>query len=43
MDIVEVAIALNKCEEIKTVLKSEQHFTNIKEFKGLLNLQLKKK
>ena len=38
MDIVELAITLNKCEEIKTILKSNLVFTNIKEFKELLDL-----
>jgi len=42
MDIVELAITLNKCEEIKTILKSEQTFSNIEEFKVLMNLQLEK-
>jgi hypothetical protein len=32
MDVVELAINMNKCEEIKTVLKSELPFTNISEF-----------
>jgi hypothetical protein len=42
MDIVELAITLNRCEEIKVVLKSNVPFTNIKEFKELLDLQLQK-
>jgi hypothetical protein len=42
MDIVELAITLNRCEEIKNVLKSEHNFANIKEFKDLLNFQLEK-
>ena len=40
MDIVELAIAMNKCEEIKTVLKSGQAFSNIEEFKELMDLRL---
>jgi len=43
MDIVELAITLNKCEEMKTILKSNLVFANIKEFKELLDLQLQKK
>jgi hypothetical protein len=42
MGIVELAITLNRCEEIKTILKLEQNFTNIEEFRDLLNLQLEK-
>ena len=38
MDIVEVAINMSRCEEIKAVLKSNLSFTNINEFKELLNL-----
>ena len=40
MNIVELAITLNKCEEIKAVLKSGQAFNNIEEFKALMNLWL---
>ena len=43
MDIVELAITLKKCEEIKTVLKSGQAFGSIEEFKVLINLWLEKK
>jgi hypothetical protein len=42
MDIVELAITMNKCEEIKTVLKSGQAFSSIEEFKVLMNLRLEK-
>jgi hypothetical protein len=38
MDVVELAITLNRCEEIKTIFKLEQNFTNIKEFRSLLDL-----
>jgi hypothetical protein len=38
MDIVELTITLNRCEEIKTILKSNLPFTNIEEFKELLDL-----
>ena len=40
MDVVELAITMNKCEEIKTVLKSGQAFRSIEEFKALMNLWL---
>ena len=33
MEIVELAITLNRCEEIKAVLKSNLIFDNIEEFK----------
>ena len=42
MDIVELAITLNRCEEIKIVLKSNLIFSTIEEFKELLQLQLQK-
>ena len=42
MDIVELAITLKKCEQIKTILKSNLTFANIQEFKELLDLQLQK-
>jgi len=40
MNIVELAITLNKCEEIKAVLKSRQTFSSFEEFKSLMNLWL---
>jgi len=42
MNIVELAITLNKCEKIKTVLKSGQGFSSFEEFKVLMNLWLEK-
>jgi orotate phosphoribosyltransferase len=42
MEIVELAITLNRCEEIKAVLKSNLPFSSIHEFKELLNLQSQK-
>jgi hypothetical protein len=42
MEIVELAITLNRCEEIKAVLKSNLSFSSIHEFKELLDLQLQK-
>ena len=39
MDIVELAITLNKCEEIKKVLKANLSFSTIEEFKDLVTLQ----
>jgi hypothetical protein len=33
MEVVELAITLNRCEEIKAVLKSNLIFNNIEEFK----------
>jgi hypothetical protein len=38
MDIVELALSINRCEEIKTVLQSQIPFDNIEEFKDLLKL-----
>jgi hypothetical protein len=40
MEIVELAITLKKCEEIKAVLKSDLTFVSIADFKELLKLQL---
>ena len=42
MDIVELALAVNACGEIKMLLKSEQKFVTIQQFKDLLKLQLEK-
>jgi hypothetical protein len=38
MEIVELSITINRCEEIKSILKSDLSFTNIKEFNALLDL-----
>ena len=42
MDIVEIALKLNRCEEIKALLGSSQTFSNIQEFQALLNFKLEK-
>ena len=42
MDIVEFAIKINRCEEIKTILRNNQHFENIQHLEDLVKLQIEK-
>jgi len=42
MDIVELALTMKKCEELKAVLVSQQSFATFEEFKQLLALKAEK-